>query len=156
MPHIHEKIDFVAGCFIVHKNKVLLRVHDKYGMWLEPGGHVELDEEPSQAAVREAKEETGLEVTLIGERPDISPYPGTTILMVPRFMQRHRIDENHEHIAMLYFATSQTDEVKPEDGGDADNLRWFTLEELQDPKYGIAEDIRFYASEALRELGNRA
>lgn len=42
MPHIHDKIDFTADVFIVHKNKVLLCMHDKYHMWLCVGGHIEL------------------------------------------------------------------------------------------------------------------
>jgi len=46
MAHIHEKIDFTASVFVVHKNKVLLRMHDKYKMWLSVGGHIELDEDP--------------------------------------------------------------------------------------------------------------
>lgn len=52
MPHIHEKIDFTAEVFVVYKNKVLLRLHDKYKIWLSVGGHIELHEEPNQAAVR--------------------------------------------------------------------------------------------------------
>lgn len=33
--------DFVAGAFIVDDSKVLLLRHKKYGVWLQPGGHVE-------------------------------------------------------------------------------------------------------------------
>ena len=61
MPHIHNKIDFTVEVFIVYDNKVLLRKHDKYGMWLSVGGHIELDEDSNQAALREVKEEVGLE-----------------------------------------------------------------------------------------------
>ncbi len=66
MPHIHEKIDFTAEVFIVHKDRVLLRMHDKFKIWLSVGGHVELDEDPIEAAVREVKEEVGLDVTIVG------------------------------------------------------------------------------------------
>lgn len=38
MPHIHEKIDFTVEVFIVYNNKVLLRKHDKYGIWLSVDG----------------------------------------------------------------------------------------------------------------------
>ena len=55
MPHIHEKIDFAVEVFVVHKNKVLLRKHDKYKTWLGVGGHIELDEDPNQVAIREVK-----------------------------------------------------------------------------------------------------
>ena len=47
MPHIHEKIDFTVEVFIVHKDTVLLRMHDKVKKWLGPGGHIELHEDPS-------------------------------------------------------------------------------------------------------------
>ena len=64
MPHIHEKMDFTVETFIVHKNKVLLRKHDKLKIWMSVGGHVELDEDPVEAALREVKEEVGLDITL--------------------------------------------------------------------------------------------
>ena len=69
MPHIHEKVDFTVEVFIVHNGKVLLRKHDKYKIWLSVGGHIELDEDPNQAAIREVKEEVGLDVKLFGTAP---------------------------------------------------------------------------------------
>jgi len=35
--------------------KVQLRKHDKYNIWLSVGGHIEPDEDPNQAAIREVK-----------------------------------------------------------------------------------------------------
>lgn len=69
MPHIHEKIDMVVDVFIVHNGRVLLRKHDKYHTWLGPGGHIELDEDPNEAALREMQEEAGLGVRLIPAHP---------------------------------------------------------------------------------------
>ena len=66
MPHIHEKIDFTVEVFIVHKDKVLLRMHDKYKKWMSVGGHIELHEDPVEAAHREVKEEVGLDIELVG------------------------------------------------------------------------------------------
>ena len=42
MPHLHEKIDFVAEAIIVYGNAVLLRKHEKYHLWTGVGGHIEL------------------------------------------------------------------------------------------------------------------
>jgi len=69
MPHIHDKIDFTVEVFVVYNKKVLLRKHDKYKKWLSVGGHIELDENPNEAAIREVKEEVGIEVELLGSTP---------------------------------------------------------------------------------------
>src|SRR5262249_3633492 len=94
--HIHEKIDFTVCVFVVQDSKVLLIHHRKLDKWLPLGGHVELDEDPEQAALREAKEESGLEVELLGERPPTTG-PGTRALIAPRFLDIHRINDSHEH-----------------------------------------------------------
>ena len=59
MAHIHEKIDFTVAIFVVREGRVLLIHHRKLDKWLPLGGHIELDEEPEQAALREAREESG-------------------------------------------------------------------------------------------------
>lgn len=43
--------------------KIYLGHHIKADDWIPPGGHIELDETPSDAAVREMKEELGVEIT---------------------------------------------------------------------------------------------
>ena len=64
-PHIHEKIDFTVSIFIAQDQKVLFVFAIKQlQRWLPIGGHIELDEHPEQAAIREAKEESGLNVEL--------------------------------------------------------------------------------------------
>src|SRR5882757_547479 len=103
MAHIHEKIDFTVAIFVVQAGKVLLIHHRKLNRWLPLGGHIELDEDPETAARREAREESGLEVELIGERPPTTG-DGTRALIAPRFLDIHRITDKHEHIGMIYWA----------------------------------------------------
>ena len=69
MAHIHEKIDFTVAIFVVHEGRVLVVHHRKLNKWLPLGGHIALDEDPEQAALREAREESGFEVT--GHRIDL-------------------------------------------------------------------------------------
>ena len=57
MAHIHEKIDFTVAIFVVQDERVLLVHHRNLKKWLPLGGHIELDEEPETAALREGKEE---------------------------------------------------------------------------------------------------
>lgn len=155
MPHIHEKIDFTASAYIVYKNKVLLRKHDKYGVWLDVGGHIEPDEDPNQAVLREIKEEVGLDVTLAGKAPELSDVSGETELIPPRFLNRHRINPTHEHIDLVYLATSTTDVVTPTNGHEkSEEIKWFTKEELLNPNLKIWKRVRHYALTALEEIGS--
>ncbi len=72
MAHINYKVDLCSEVFIVYNQKVLLRKHDKLGVWLSVGGHVEINEDPTEAAVREVKEEVGLDVELYIEKEHLS------------------------------------------------------------------------------------
>jgi 8-oxo-dGTP diphosphatase len=49
------------------EGRVLLVHHNKIGLWLYPGGHVDPNEDPAQAAVREVAEETGIRASTVGE-----------------------------------------------------------------------------------------
>lgn len=155
MPHLHEKIDFTVEVFIVYKDKVLLRKHDKYKIWLSVGGHIELDEDPNQAAVREVKEETGLEVTLVGKNLKFVGPDGYRELIPPKFLNRHQINDSHEHVTMTYFASTKNDQVIQGQNEISEDVRWFALGELDEPKYEIRENIKYYAKQALAELGKR-
>lgn len=153
MAHIHEKIDFTVEVFIVYKDKVLLRMHDKYHVWLSVGGHIELDEDPEQAALREVKEETGLDIDLYGEKPD---YHDKEYLAVkaPQYVGRHYVDNIHQHVVFVYFAKSKTDVVVESilDHEKGVDVKWFTKDELSEIE--LKPNVRFYALEALRILGD--
>ena len=56
--------------YVVSGDRTLLLWHAKLGMWLAPGGHIEANEDPLQAALREAWEESGLKVEVIAP-PDL-------------------------------------------------------------------------------------
>lgn len=151
MPHIHEKIDFTVEVFIVYKDKVLLRKHDKYNFWLSIGGHIELNEDPNQAAVREVKEEVGLDVELID---DLLPFQMKTgeyqELIPPKFTNRHNISNTHEHVTFTYFGKVDSNKIIPENKDDT--WKWFPKKDLERNKEGIKEHILFYAKQALGEL----
>ena len=150
MPHIHEKIDFTVALFIVHQEKVLLVHHRKLGKWLPIGGHIELDEDPEQAALREAKEESGFDVELIGERPPTTE-DGTRALISPRFLDIHRISDTHEHIGMIYWARPKSGELALAEAEHHD-IRWCNKRELEALEPPISGAIRWYCLKALEEI----
>lgn len=150
MPHLHELIDFTVAIFVVRDSRVLVIHHRKLGKWLPLGGHIELDEDPEMAALREAREESGYEVELVGERPPTTE-PGTRALIAPRFLDIHRISDSHEHIGMIYFAR-----VK---GGALDlaeeehhDIRWVTATELDALQPPMSNAVKWYCRTAIREL----
>ena len=151
MPHIHEKIDFTAEVLIVCKNRVLLRKHDKYKKWLSVGGHIELDEDPNQAAIREVKEEVGLDVKLFGKAVDFTRQ-GYSELIPPRFLNRHKINENHEHVSLIFLAKSETDKLNLSQEEISEECKWFTKEELIKNLQGVDGHIWHYALTALNEV----
>ena len=151
MPHLHDKIDFTVSIFIAHEGKVLFISHRQLNRWLPVGGHIELDENPEEAALREAKEESGLEVELVGNRPPIEKEEGFIPLLAPSYMDIHLIKEPHWHIGMVYFARVKSGEVKLNQEEHHD-IRWFSESDLEDPKWGLTEPLKFYAKEALNKV----
>ena len=149
MAHIHDKIDFTVAIFVVHADKVLVIHHRKLDRWLPLGGHVELDEDPEQAALRETKEESGLDVVLIGERPPTSGA-GTRALIAPRFLDIHRITDTHEHIGMIYWARPRNGETTLASEEHYD-IRWCAAEDLDRLHPPMAEAVKWYCLKALEE-----
>jgi 8-oxo-dGTP pyrophosphatase MutT (NUDIX family) len=161
MAHLHEKIDFTVAIFVVHDGKVLLIHHRKLDHWLPLGGHIELDEDPEQAALREAKEESGLDVELLGERPPTTS-PGTRALIAPRFLDIHRINATHEHIGLIYWA-------RPKNGGahgvarpttlalateEHHGIRWCSADELDKLKPPMSGAVKWYCRKAIEEISS--
>src|SRR3989338_5532018 len=152
MAHIHDKIDFSTSVYIVYKNKVLLHRHKVLGIWLPPGGHIDLDEDPNESAVREAKEETGLDVKLVGNTTEYESIFGARELIQPKFLGRHYYDSTHthEHVDCAYFARTESDNARHE--GEGGGNRWVTKEENERNDYDIVPDVRTHALVALAEL----
>lgn len=162
MPHLHTEPgqnDLVVDICVVRPRgadfEVLLRMHDKHHRWLLPGGHVELDETPPEAALREVKEETGLDIELYGRDYYTDDSPGYGHLRPPEFMNIHRINPEHSHVSLVYFGfTEQTqtvDEGREKSGG----LVWLTLAELEATQLEIDETLRHYLCSALQTAAKK-
>src|ERR1700689_95182 len=150
MAHIHEKIDFTVAIFVVHDDAILLIHHRKLDKWLPLGGHIELDEDPEQAALREAREESGLEGELLGERPPPTP-PGTRALTAPRFLDTHRISATHEHIGMIYWARPKAGALALA-AAEHHDIRWCGVGELEALKPPMSDAVKWYCRKAIEEI----
>lgn len=106
-----------AGAVIVENKKILLvkRAHPpKIGWWSIPAGFMEWEEHPTETAVRELKEETGLEIQLTGF---FEVYSGSD-------------DARNNAVLILYLAERIGGELMA--GDDASEVRFFGFDELPD------------------------
>ena len=154
MAHIHELIDWTAGAYIVYKDKVLIRKHEKYGIWIHVGGHVELDEDPVACVIRECKEEVGLDVKVYKaeEAHEYEDRLQGRTLPLPAHMNIHFVNETHQHLDLLYYCSSDSDQVVPENQDD--EWVWLTAEEVAGHPE-MSTQIKSYALGALATLSSK-
>ncbi|MFA9517264.1 NUDIX hydrolase [Halopenitus sp. H-Gu1] len=128
---------FTATVYLVNDDATALHEHDRLGIRVPPGGHVDRDELPHEAALREVREETGLEADLVA---DVAPIEGPNGRGIPEPAHLMLYDINvdadgrigHQHVDHLYYAHVTTRGIDP-NGDDeiaADGWEWYTAEEL--------------------------
>lgn len=121
--------EFTATCYIIDNQKVLLIYHKKLSKWLPPGGHMEPNEIPPEAARREVKEETGLDIEFIPqenvwiERWNASSFERPYLCLLEEIPQ-YRDRPAHQHVDFIYIG-------RPIGGIQSEDARWFTLEEIE-------------------------
>ncbi len=141
---------FTVAVFVVWEGKVLLHFHRKLGMWLPPGGHIERDELPDEAAAREVFEETGLRVELVGEkREDVSD---PVQLHRPAGVQLENIAPDHQHIDLIYFARPRGS-VEIHADYSEDRVGWYGPEDWED--LHVNAEVSGWCERALSALGAR-
>jgi 8-oxo-dGTP pyrophosphatase MutT (NUDIX family) len=101
--------EFTASVYLIDNQKVLLVNHPKLQKWLPPGGHVEANETPSEAARREVREETGLELEFyLQENVSISYWNAKSIerpyLCLLEEIPAYRDVPPHQHIDFVFVA----------------------------------------------------
>ncbi|MFA5169445.1 MAG: NUDIX hydrolase [Candidatus Paceibacterota bacterium] len=126
--------------------RFLLIKHKKIGKWLAPGGHVDPNETPDCAALREVKEETGLTINLIGER-----LPRKTDLIRPFGIQLNIIKpEEHEHMDLIYLGIPEPGQTEKINKEETDGIGWFSLEDIKNPSFDTFDDTRQWCEYFLK------
>lgn len=131
------KRHFCAATFIIDPatKKILLVKHKIFGKWVQPGGHIEENETPEEAALREAYEETGLHITLLGER-----FPREDDFIRPLAIQKNRRSDGALNIDIMYVAVpNKMDELKY-DPNESTDIGWFSRNELEN--ISVFNDIK--------------
>lgn len=145
---------FTVAAFVVDRERVLMLWHRKLNMWLPPGGHVEPNELPDEAAVREVREETGIVALLLPEDPGEIP-PGPARLCRPEGIQLEDIGPGHQHIDLVYFAIPAPGaDLTPRGNDEGEQVGWYTYGELA--KRGANREIMHWVSRAIETVGTRS
>ncbi|NMC51957.1 NUDIX domain-containing protein [Candidatus Kuenenbacteria bacterium] len=144
---------FTATTIIVHKNKVLLHLHKKLGIWIPVGGHIDRDELPQEAALREIKEESGLEITMYNPDKQIKMGDAKQLFR-PMHILLENINQFHQHIDFIYYASAKSNKINPQNG-ETTNLKWFTAKEIK-TLGGAPKNTKALSLEAIKLLKNKA
>lgn len=119
--------NFCASVFVIdpRTRKLLLVHHKKFDKWVQPGGHIEIDETPEETALREVYEETGLKVQLLGER-----FPREDDYIRPLGIQKNRGSDGELHIDIIYAAIPINEIDVNNYDEEIDGVKWYSREEL--------------------------
>jgi 8-oxo-dGTP pyrophosphatase MutT (NUDIX family) len=123
--------------------KVLLVHHRKLDTWTQPGGHQEVEENAYEAAIREAQEETGIDITPYLSKPERLTEHAVK-LPLPSFILEETIpahgeEPEHYHLDMNYIV-HLPEQAVAHDERELHDIRWFTAEELAE--IDTFEDLR--------------
>jgi 8-oxo-dGTP pyrophosphatase MutT (NUDIX family) len=137
--------------------RVAMIWHRRLAGWFPPGGHVEVDESPAEAAVREVLEEVGCRVRLIDglatPLPPGFPHPPVVapwwIVEMPASPDSHTADL-HVHVDHVFVAVFEGDVGAPET-----HVRWFGAEDFAHAT-DVAQDSRMQGEELFTRIDEAA
>ena len=116
---IADTTHVTSSVIIVGPRGIVLHKHKRLGIWLQPGGHIDPNESPDDAALREAAEETGL---------SCRHFAGTPLLV---HVDAHDGPRGHHHLDLRYLLTApDVDPTPPQ--GESQDVRWWTFGEILD------------------------
>lgn len=149
---------FTATAYIIDGDQVLLIFHKKLKKWLPPGGHLDPNETPAEGARREAKEETGLDIRLVGhenvwvERWNATSFERPYMCLLEE-IPPHGGYPAHQHIDFIYLAVPVGGQAV-QNHEETDGIRWFTTEEID--ALVPDEEIFVETQQAIRSIFSQA
>lgn len=106
---------FTASAIVIDgAGRTLLHRHRRLGLWLQPGGHVDGDEDPAEGARRETLEETGLDAR--------HPVGGPRLLHV----DVHPGGRGHVHLDLRYLLEVDEGAEPAPPPGESQEVAWFS------------------------------
>ena len=128
--------------------RALLHFHRRLGRWLQVGGHIEYETDIARAALREAREETGL--------PDLEHFPPGEAPL-PIDYDVHTIPQSgdfpqHFHLDFRYLLSTRRPDALAPAGGESTRFRWLSSADALDEGAVIDESLRRLLRKAFARL----
>ncbi|MBI5346680.1 MAG: NUDIX hydrolase [Chlamydiae bacterium] len=136
-PNIH-----LVSYFIVmdqNTNQFLLVDHKKAGLWLPPGGHVEINEHPKETVKREVKEELGIEADFLFEEPlflTVQNTVGNTAL--------------HTDVSLWYVLKVNKNDYLKYDTSEFHKIQWFNRQDI--PFEKTEPNLKRFINKVIKKL----
>lgn len=123
---------YFASGYLIKENKVLLVHHKKFDKWTPPGGHLEENETPDQALIREWKEELNLDISILpAYESAFSGDSNATPVPMPFHIDLEREGFDVPHIGHFFYVKlldeNQIINIQESELHDA---KWFSKEDL--------------------------
>ena len=144
---------FTATGIVFNKDSEILMIkHRKLGVWLPPGGHIDENELPCEAVLREIFEETGVTAKIITAAQEMGIPPDSCELPLPMQIILEDIEGTglHNHIDMIYLCLTENSAFKPQEN-EVDGIGWFTPAEIM--KLETFDNVRNSVQKAVFHMG---
>lgn len=111
-----DPVHVTGSAVVVGRRGTVLHLHKRLHRWMQPGGHIDPEEGPWDAARRESEEETGLAVRHPGEGPRLI------------HVDVHEAAGGHIHLDLRYLLLGPDEDPAPPPG-ESPEARWYTWDE---------------------------
>lgn len=105
-----------CGCIIIKNNKVLLALEKNGKFWGFPKGHMEEGENEIETALREVKEEVGLDVEIDADK---------------RYVLNYIINDEIDKTVIFYLAIPKSEKLEKQED-EIEDIKWCDFEEALD------------------------
>ena len=129
---------FVATGFVLNceETKMLMVYHRKLDRWAAPGGHIEENELPEDAALREVFEETGIKAEIkscsknnIASDTQKEVQLSTPYVILGEYIPKNTESETHIHIDLVYLCEAEETETLKQEA-EVKAVKWMTWDEI--------------------------
>lgn len=127
---------FTCSSWIVNpkRDKVLMIYHKIYQSWSWTGGHADGDDDFIHVALKEAKEETGVDVQLVDEK-----LFALDILHVAPHIKRGKYVGAHLHLNVTYLCEADENAMLVLNQEETNGVKWINIDEID--QYVSLQDI---------------